>query len=157
MGRKWVASVAVGASAWLGLALGFGCASNAPKPLYDRLGGEQMIQVVVEDFVGRASGDPRVNFTRKGTPQQWDPTPDNVEKLEKHLVEFLDAAAGGSQEYRGRDMKSVHAGMQITNTEFDAIEADMESSLSKFDVPAQERSEVMAIIEGTRKDIVELK
>ncbi len=157
MGRKWVALVAVGASAWIGLALGFGCASSAPKPLYDRLGGEQMIQVVVEDFVGRASGDPRVNFTRKGTPQQWGPTPDNVEKLKKHLVEFLDAATGGSQEYRGRDMKSVHAGMQITNTEFDAIEADMESSLSKFDVPAQERSEVMAIIEGTRKDIVELK
>ncbi|MGD0462060.1 MAG: group 1 truncated hemoglobin [Tepidisphaeraceae bacterium] len=157
MGKKRVASVVVGASAWLALVLGFGCASNAPKPLYDRLGGEQMIQVVVEDFVARAAGDPRVNFTRKGTGQEWNPTPENVEKLKKHLVQFMEAATGGSQEYHGRDMKSVHAGMQITNTEFDAIEADMESSLSKFDVPAQERSEVMAIIEGTRKDIVELK
>ncbi len=47
--------------------------------------------------------------------------------------------------------------MEITNSQFDAIEADMEASLAKFDVPAQERSEVLAVIEGTRKDIVELK
>jgi hemoglobin len=157
MGKKWVALGALGASAWMGMLLSFGCASNEPKPLYDRLGGEQTIQVVVEDFVGRASGDPKVNFTRKGTPQQWDPTPDNVDKLKEHLVEYLEAATGGPQGYSGRDMKSVHAGMQITNSEFDAIEADMEASLAKFDVPAQERSEVLAIIEGTRKDIVELK
>ncbi len=157
MGKKWVASCAMSACTCLMMALGFGCASNAPKPLYDRLGGEQTIQVVVEDFVGRAAGDPRVNFTRKGTGQEWNPTPENVEKLKAHLVEFLEAATGGPQGYSGRDMKSVHAGMQITNTQFDAIEADMEASLAKFDVPAQERSEVLAVIEGTRKDIVELK
>ena len=47
-----------------------------------------MIQVIVEDFVGKAAGDPRVNFTRKGTGQEWDPTPANVGKLKEHLVEF---------------------------------------------------------------------
>jgi hemoglobin len=153
MGRSWSC---LGFAALAGMTL-FGCASNAPKPLYDRLGGEQTIQVVVEDFVGRAAGDPRVNFTRKGTGQEWNPTPENVDKLKTHLVEFLEAATGGPQGYSGRDMKSVHAGMEITNTQFDAIEADMEASLAKFDVPAQERSEVLAVIERTRKDIVELK
>ena len=67
MGEKWVVSAAIGCGALLSMVLGFGCESSGPKPLYDRLGGETMIQVVVEDFVGRASGDPRVNFTRKGT------------------------------------------------------------------------------------------
>ena len=47
--------------------------------------------------------------------------------------------------------------MQITNAQFDAIEVDLQSSLNKFDVPAQERSELMAIVEGMRKDIVEAK
>lgn len=136
---------------------GFGCASNAPKPLYDRLGGDAMIQVIVEDFVGEAAGDPRVNFTRKGTDAQWNPTPENVGKLKEHMVQFFDAATGGSQEYQGRDMRSVHAGMQITNAQFDAIEIDLQLSLTKFNVPAQERSEMMAIVEGTRKDIVEVK
>ncbi|HEX4053649.1 MAG TPA: group 1 truncated hemoglobin [Tepidisphaeraceae bacterium] len=158
MGNNRVVSTAAGVVGLLSvLAVGFGCASNAPKPLYDRIGGDAMIQVIVEDFVGKAAGDPRVNFTRKGTGQEWDPTPANVGKLKEHLVEFFDAATGGPQEYRGRDMRSVHAGMQITNAQFDAIEVDLQSSLNKFDVPAQERSELMAIVEGTRKDIVEVK
>jgi hemoglobin len=134
-----------------------GCQTNAPKPLYDRLGGQMMIGVIVEDFVGRAAGDPRVNFTRKGTAHAWDPTPDNVDKLKAHLTEFFEAATGGPQSYTGRDMRSVHAGMEITNAQFDAIEADLSKTLAKFDIPAKETSELMAIVEGTRKDIVEVK
>ncbi|MGD0387721.1 MAG: group 1 truncated hemoglobin [Tepidisphaeraceae bacterium] len=154
MGKSWVAWGVMGLGAVLGMAAS-GCQSNAPKPLYDRLGGNMMISVIVEDFVGRAAGDPRVNFTRTGTNAEWQATPENVDKLKVHLTEFFDAATGGSEEYHGRDMHSVHAGMQITNAEFDAIEADLAKSLAKYDVPATETAEVMAIVELTRKDIVE--
>jgi hemoglobin len=157
MGEKWAGSAWVGAVACVFAVAGVGCASNGPKPLYDRLGGDAMIQVIVEDFVGNAMADPRVNFTRKGTGAEWDPNPENVGKLKEHLVEYFDAATGGPQDYHGRDVKSVHAGMQITNAQFDAIEVDLQKSLVKFDVPAQERSEMMAILEKTRSDIVEVK
>ncbi len=80
MGKSWVRFGLLGFGV-LAASTFFGCASNERKPLYDRLGGEQTIQVVVEDFVGRAAGDPKVNFTRKGTGQEWNPTPENVEKL----------------------------------------------------------------------------
>ncbi|MGD0767713.1 MAG: group 1 truncated hemoglobin [Tepidisphaeraceae bacterium] len=156
MGKSWFVSGVMGLGAVLCMAA-TGCQSNAPKPLYDRLGGNIMISAIVEDFVGQAAADPRVNFLRKGTSAEWQATPENVEKLKVHLTEFLDAAAGGSEEYHGRDMRSVHAGMQITTAEFDAIEADLAKSLAKYDVPARETSEVMAIVEGTRKDIVEEK
>jgi hemoglobin len=156
MGKSWVVAGVMGLGAVLSMAA-TGCQSNAPKPLYDRLGGNVMISAIVEDFVGRAAGDPRVNFTRKGTSAEWQATPENVDKLKVHLTEFLDAATGGSEEYEGRDMHSVHAGMHITSAEFDAIEADLAKSLAKYDVPAKETSEVMAIVEGTRKDIVEGK
>ena len=134
-----------------------GCQSNAPKPLYDRLGGEMMISAIVEDFVGEAASDPRVNFTRKGTSAEWIPTPDNVDKLKLHLTQYLEAASGGSQEYEGGDMRSVHANMEITNAEFDAIEADLAKSLAKYDEPPKETSELLAIVEATRKDIVQVK
>jgi hemoglobin len=156
MGKSWVVSGVMGLAAVLSLAA-TGCQSNAPVPLYDRLGGNVMISAVVEDFVGRAAGDPRVNFTRKGTSAEWKATPENVDKLKVHLTEFLAAATGGSEEYEGRDMRSVHAGMQISNGEFDAIKADLAKSLAKYDVPAKETAEVLAIVEGTRKDIVERK
>jgi hemoglobin len=134
-----------------------GCQSNAPVPLYQRLGGDVMISAIVEDWVGQAASDPRVNFTRKGTSAEWIVTPENVDRLKGHLIEYFESATGGSMEYHGRDLRSVHANMAITNAEFDAIEADLAKSLAKFDVPPKETSEMMALVEGTRKDIVQAK
>ena len=54
-------------------------------------------------------------------------------------------------------MKEVHAGMQITNAEFDAAAGDLIASLDKFKVPQKEKDELIAIIATTRKDVVEVK
>jgi hemoglobin len=128
------------------------------KSLYDRLGGEPAVRAVVDDFVARASNDPKVNFTRKGVPgAEWQATPENVEKLKVRLVQFIGQATGGPQKYAGKDMKTTHKGMKITNAEFDAAAADLKASLDKLKVPAQEQSELMAIVGGTRNDMVEIK
>src|SRR5690242_2085649 len=57
--------------------------------LYDRLGGEPAIIAVVDDFVTRAAADPRVNLTREGHANHWDPTPENVDKLKDHVAQFI--------------------------------------------------------------------
>jgi truncated hemoglobin YjbI len=44
--------------------------------------------------------------------------------------------------------------MQITDAEFSAIAADLKASLDKLNVPAKEQGELMAIVGGTKKDIV---
>ena len=134
-----------------------GCQSNAPEPLYNRLGGDVMVSAVVEDFVGRAMSDPRVNFTRKGTPGEWIPTVDNVDQVKLRMAEYIEMASGAPQKYHGRDMRSVHANMEITDAQFSAMEADLEKSLEKFDEPAKESSELIALVEATRKDIVTVK
>src|SRR5262245_59242151 len=67
------------------------------KSLYDRLGSEPAITKVVDDFVGRAASDPKVNFTRKGAPQEWRATDENLAHLKTKLVQFLASAAGGPQ------------------------------------------------------------
>jgi hemoglobin len=125
------------------------------KPLYDRLGGEPAIKAVVDDFVGRAAGDPKVNFTRKGTGAEWQATPENVAHLKSKLVEFIAMASGGPVKYTGRDMKRAHAGMGITSAEFDALAADLKASLDKFNVPAKEQGELLGAVAGAKKDIVE--
>ena len=90
-------------------------ADMSTKSLYDRLGGEPAITAVVDDFVSRAASDPQVNFTRKGHPNEWDPSAgNNMAKFKKHLVQFIEVAAGGPQKYEGRDMVTVHTGMGIT-------------------------------------------
>ncbi|QOV92465.1 group 1 truncated hemoglobin [Humisphaera borealis] len=127
----------------------------AEKSLYERLGGEPALTAVVEDFVGRTAANPKVNFFRKGTDMEWKPSGEQVAMLKKHLVTFIAEATGGPKAYKGRDMKSSHAGMKITNAEFDALASDLAASLDKFKVPAKEKGELMAIAASTRGAIVE--
>jgi hemoglobin len=130
---------------------------TAIKSLYERLGGEPAIKAVVDDFVPRAAADPKVNFTRKGTPKEWQATAENVDKLKRGLVQFIAMATGGPQKYQGRPMKPLHAGMMITSAEFDALAADLIASLNKLNVPARERDELIAVVATTKADIVEVK
>jgi truncated hemoglobin YjbI len=134
--------------------------------LYERLGGEKGIKAVVEDFVPRAIADPRVNFERKGITKgglsihrnesvQWDPSGDHTDKLKQHLAEFFAVATGGPSQYGGREMKEVHAGMHITNPEFDAAVGDLKATLDKLQVPNPEQKELLAIVETTRPQVVE--
>ncbi len=125
------------------------------KSLYERLGGEKAITAVVDDFVARTAKNEKVNFFRKGTDKEWKPTPAQVDQLKKYLVELIGSATGGPQKYTGRDMKSSHAGMKITEAEFNAMAADLKATLDQFKVPAKEQDELFKIVGSTKGDIVE--
>jgi hemoglobin len=129
----------------------------ANATLYERLGGEPAIRAVVKDFVVRSSTNPKVNFSREGIPgaKTWDPTPENVKKVEDRLVQFIANVTGGPIKYEGADMQTAHKGMKITNAQFDAIAADLAASLKKFNVPEKETKELMTLAAGTRQAIVE--
>jgi truncated hemoglobin YjbI len=127
------------------------------RTLYERLGGENAIRAVVDDFVTRALNDPKVNFTRKGTGAEWKATPENLERVKKTAVELVGMVTGGPQKYTGKSMKEAHKGMEITQAEFDAFAADCKASLDKFNVPAKEQDELMKIVASTAPDIVEKK
>ncbi len=133
--------------------------------LFDRLGGEAGISNIVADFTPRALQDPRVNWPRKGIkrggfsfhsgqPVTWNATPTSVAQFQIHLVQFLALATGGPAHYEGKEMKTTHATMHITNPEFDAALGDLKASLDKLQTPNKEQKELLAIIESTRPEIV---
>jgi len=130
---------------------------KAGKSLYDRLGGEAAIRLVVDDFVARGAGNARVNFARTGTQKEWKATDENVMKLKNGLVAFISENTGGPRGYRGKDMKTAHRGMMISNAEFDALAGDLKASLDKYNVPQKEQDELLAIVGSTRGDIVEVR
>jgi len=127
------------------------------RTLYDRLGGENAIRAVIDDFVARAAADPKVNFTRKGTAAEWKATPEAVDHLKKMLVDLTVQATGGPQRYKGKDLKESHRDMRITQDEFDASVADLKASLEKFNVGSREQEELLAIVKSKAGDIVEKK
>ena len=150
---------------------GKGGSEEAPKaeekqPLFDRLGGEAGLSAIVDDFTQRVLQDPRVNWQRanikrggmsfhRNQPVTWNASDENVAQLKKHLVQFFSLATGGPAHYEGKDIKSVHAGMHISNPEFDAAIGDLKASLDRLKVPNKEQKELLAIVESTRPQIVE--
>jgi hemoglobin len=124
------------------------------KSLWDRLGGEPAVRAVVDDFVGRAVKDDKVNFFRHGHPNEWKPNDTQVATFKQRLVEFISMASGGPLKYKGRDMATAHKGMEITSAEFDALAGDLAASLDHFKVPAKEKGELLAAVAGTKGQIV---
>ena len=147
------------------VALVGGCDKNsastpaAAKPLWDRLGGEPAVTAVVDKFVGRAAGNPKVNFFRRGIGaySEWKPSDAQVATLKRRLVEFISVASGGPLKYSGKSMADAHKGMKISTAEFNAIAGDLSATLDDFKVPAKEKGELMAAVAGTAKDMVEVK
>lgn len=134
------------------------------KTLYERLGAEAGIVAIVEDLTPRVLQDPRVNWQRKGIQRGglfskgkdvlWSPTQESVAKLKKHMAQFLALAAGGPARYEGKQMVNAHAGMRITNAEFDAVVGDFKATLDHLKIPDAEQKELLAIVESTRPQIV---
>ena len=128
-----------------------GCATMdsgrmAEKSLYERLGGKEAITAVVDDFVGRVAADNRINgFFAKA----------NIPRLKMHLVNQICEASGGPCKYKGKDMKSAHAGMGVTSEAFGALVEDLVAALDKFKVGATEKNELLSVLGPMKGDIVE--
>lgn len=120
------------------------------KPLYERLGGYDAITAVCDDLLSRLTSDPQLGrfWAHRGD--------DGLAREKQFLVDFLCASAGGPLYYRGRDMKLTHVGMQISDRDWELFIGHLNATIEKFNVPATETEELLAFIESTRADIVEV-
>jgi hemoglobin len=124
-------------------------AKAEPSPsLYKRLGGREGIRGVVDDFVAFVVADPRVNARFK------DLKPPDVEKLKTNVSDQVCSAAGGPCTYLGRDMKTVHKGMNITEAEWGATVEDLVKALDKRNVAKKDQDELLLLLGPLKKDIV---
>jgi hemoglobin len=127
-----------------------------PKTVWERLGGEKTVTKVVRDFVEAAANDKKVNFFR--TPEIAKTfNQEKIEALQKSLVDFISDKTGGPRKYMGKSMKEAHAGMKITDAEFDALVGHIKAALKKNGVNEADAAVVLDAVEKTRKDIVEGK
>jgi hemoglobin len=127
-----------------------GCAETermpAGKSLYDRLGGKFSISAVVDQFVANVAADTRINGRFAIT---------DIRKLKGHFVDQICMATGGPCTYSGRDMKTTHAGMKISDGDIGALVEDLVKALDMFKVPAQEKGELLGLLGPMKEGIVE--
>jgi hemoglobin len=148
---RWasILAMAVAVSA-LGAAYASAQESGPPPPLnlYHQLGGYDAIAAVVDDVIKRLVADPKLSKFFVGL--------DDVHKAElrQHFVDFLCFKTGGPCYYTGRDMKTAHAGLNITEDEWNASLADFAATEDKFNIPAEVRKQIADLFAQLKPDIV---
>jgi hemoglobin len=126
-------------------------ASQDSPSLYERLGGVYSIATVMEDFIDRVLGDPRLNANPRVDEAHHRVSAAGFKYL---VTEMVCGATGGPQKYTGRSMKDSHRDLLITAAEWEAFLDDLQQTLDKFAVPEAEQAEIKAIVDSTRADIV---
>jgi hemoglobin len=124
------------------------CADNPcgqTPSLYDRLGGLPNIRQVVDELIGTVAADARINTFFAHS---------NIRELKLHLVEHICVSAGGPCEYRGRDMKTAHEGLGVTEAHYSALVENLEKTLDKFGVPEKEQIELIDVLAASKADII---
>jgi hemoglobin len=119
------------------------------KTLYERLGGYDAISAVVGDLLPRLRGDAQLG-------QFWQHrAEDSLQRSKQHLIDFLCSNAGGPVYYFGRDMKTSHKGMKISEPDWATFVGHLHATLKAFKLPQREHDELVALIQTTKKDMVE--
>jgi hemoglobin len=121
----------------------------ATTTLYTRLGGYDAIAAVAENLLPRLMSDPQLGrfWQHRGD--------DGIAREKQLLIDFLCSSAGGPVYYTGRDMETSHRGMQISESDWDRFTRHLEDTLSHFGLADAERTDVLAFVESTKRDIVE--
>ena len=117
--------------------------------LYHRMGGYDVIAAVIDDLFAILHSDPA--FTRFFGGR----SNDSVVRSRQLLVDQMCALSGGPCNYIGRDMKTSHSGLGITDVEWETNMKASDAALAKNGVGDLERADFLALFERYRDDIVE--
>jgi hemoglobin len=123
--------------------------AGAAPSLYKRVGGYDAIAAVTDDFLGRLAADKQMSRFFVGV------SADSLRKLRQHVVDQLCEATGGPCYYFGRTMKTVHAGLGITESDWQLTVIYLTATLDKFKVADKERNEILKLLSSLKSDIVE--
>jgi len=119
------------------------------KTLYERLGGYDAISAVVNDLLPRLRADTQLGRFWQHRAE------DGLKRSKQLLIDFMCSSAGGPVYYIGRDMKTSHQGMRISEADWSVFLGHLDATVEAFKVPQAERDELVALVQSTKKDMVE--
>jgi hemoglobin len=112
--------------------------------LYNRLGGEAVMDVVVERFYYVIMVDNRINHMF---------TSINVKNQITMLKRFLNHILGG-RSYNGRNMRNAHKNLKLADEHFDAMVEDLIKAMNEVGIFEEDIQQVLTVVETTRKDVL---
>ncbi|SCK12447.1 group 1 truncated hemoglobin [Vogesella sp. LIG4] len=114
--------------------------------LYERLGGADGIRRIIDDVVANHLSNPAVHprFAHVA----------DLGHLKEMVFQFFCMGSGGPQVYCGKDMRSAHRGMNISEQEYLAVMDDILTALASNNVAEDARHEVIAILYSLKDEVI---
>ena len=128
-----------------GIALGACSSLQNEENLYLALGGEKAIAVIVENFILEIAGDERIIDHFEVS---------NVQRFRVMMNQHLCMVADGPCEYTGDSMIDTHAGMGVTEGDFNAIVENMMAAMNKAGIPLGPQNRLLARLATLRGEIL---
>ncbi len=119
------------------------------ETLYERLGGYDGITAFVNDLLPRLQGDGQLGrfWQNRGS--------DGLAREKQLLIDYLSANAGGPMYYTGRNMKTAHVGMNISESDWSIFLEHAGATMKALNVGGQECDDIAAFVSSLKGDIVE--
>lgn len=152
MARGLIAGVLVVGLCSCGGVFGGGGGAKAPpdgtitedESLYQRLGGVDVLRVLVDEWLLVASSDERIrNFFAKT----------DISRLKLRLVERICVQVGGPCLYRGREMYAAHADLGIEDSHLRAFLDGLEPAMLRASIKDEAADELRSAIRGLAEEL----
>ena len=119
--------------------------AQAADATYLGLGGQAGIKQIVAALVPMLQADPRIAESFKDIDMV------NVAmRLEEQFCEL----SGGPCRYKGKDMKEIHDGLNITNAQFNALAEDLQLAMDKAGVATRVQNRLLSKLAPMQKTVV---
>lgn len=119
----------------------------ANDELYKAFGEKNGITQLMDDFVNRVVQDPRIGVQFKDT---------KLPGFKAKLTEQVCQLTGGPCTYKGADMKSAHAAMDINKGDFNALVENLQSAMEARGIPFTQQNRLLALLAPMHRDVITL-
>ncbi|MBC7917899.1 MAG: group 1 truncated hemoglobin [Rhodoferax sp.] len=116
--------------------------------LYKAFGEKAGLTALMDDFMVRLLADPRTGPFFK---------PSNQQHVKEMLVVQFCMVSGGPCTYKGVDMKTAHANMDITKGDFHALVEVLQVSMDARRIPFSAQNELLAKLAPMHRDVITVK
>ena len=146
--KKTLLSLAIATSSLLMSGASFAQTASQNDQLYKAFGEKAGLVMLMDDFMVRLLADPRTGPHFK---------PSNQQRVKEQLVDQLCALGGGPCVYKGADMKSAHANLDIKKSDFNALVEVLQQSMDAKGIPFRTQNQMLALLAPMHRDTITVR
>jgi len=113
--------------------------------LYEKLGGEKSIELLVEKLNQKLANDPTLGPMHKNV--DW-------AKLQNHRKQFFTKLFGNLDVYQGKDLRSAHSDLNLTEEHFTIFEKHFKDVLGEMGFTEEPIKQALTLLETTKRQVL---